>query len=169
MKYYKLDGKAYTKTRDIARILNMSLPYELTQEQCDSLGIELCDTAATQVEPTLDEVKTQRIQKLKNARDTQEVEPIEYNGKMFDYDDKARDRINTAIIALTLQGDTATIDWTTADNEDVAVTANDLRMVIAAVAVRSNKLHVAYRKAREAVEAAETKEEVETINLVLAE
>ena len=66
---------------------------------------------------------------------------------------------------MSLQGEGASIDWTTADNADVKVTANDLRMVIAAVAVRSNALHTAYRKAKEKVEVATTKEEVENVVL----
>ena len=115
--------------------------------------------------PTLEEIKQHKIAALKAERDAREVEPIEYNGHSFDYDDKARDRINAAIIALELQGEVASIDWTTADNQDVKVTANDLRMVITAVAVRSNALHTAYRAAKEQVEAAQNKEEVETIIL----
>ena len=115
--------------------------------------------------PTLEEIKQHKIAELKAARDTAEVEPIEYGGNLYDYDDKARERINVAIIALELQGEGATIDWTTADNADVKVTADDLRMVIAAVAVRSNVLHVKYRKAKAQVEAAQNKEEVETIIL----
>lgn len=166
MKYYKYDGKAYTRTRDIAHLLNMSLPYSLTQEQCDALGIELCVTDDT---PSLETLKAQKLAKLKNARDTQEVQPITYNEHSFDFDDKARDRINAAIIALDLQGEDATIEWTTADNQEVTVTANDLRMIIAAVAVRSNKLHVAYRTAKTQVEAATSAEELEVINLVLPE
>lgn len=115
--------------------------------------------------PTLEEIKAAKIAELKAQRDSKEVEPITYNGNLYDYDDKARERINAAIIALSLQGEGATIDWTTADNADVKVTANDLRMVIAAVAVRSNALHTAYRKAKEQVEAAQNKEEVEAIIL----
>lgn len=102
---------------------------------------------------------------LKRQRDTAEVEPIEYNGHSFDYDDKARDRINAAIIALELQGEGATIEWTTADNEDAVVTAQDLRMIIASVAARSNKLHTAYRAAKAQVEAASTAEEVEAVTM----
>lgn len=109
--------------------------------------------------------KPAKIAELKAERDSKEVEPITYNGNRYDYDDKARERINAAIIALDVQGADASIDWTTADNQDVKVTANDLRMVIAAVAVRSNALHTAYRKAREQVESAQNKEEVETIIL----
>lgn len=107
--------------------------------------------------------KPAKIAELKAERDSKEVEPITYNGNLYDYDDKARERINAAIIALDVQGANASIDWTTADNQDVKVTANDLRMVIAAVAVRSNLLHVAYRKAKARVEAAGSADEVNAV------
>lgn len=114
--------------------------------------------------PSLDELQKSKIAALKAARDAEEVQPIEYNSNSFDYDEKARDRINAAIIALDTQGPEATIDWTTADNKDVAVTANDLRAVIGAVAVRSNTLHVKYRNLKTQAEAAETVEELNAIN-----
>lgn len=113
--------------------------------------------------PSLQEIKAAKIAALKAERDAAEVEPIEYQGYSFDYDDKARDRINAAIVALELQGEGASIDWTTVDNADTPVTANDLKMIIAAVAVRSNKLHTAYRVSKEKVEAATTAAEVEDV------
>lgn len=116
-------------------------------------------------ERTLDEVKADKVQRLKAERDAREVETITYNGNSYDYDDKARERINAAIIALDVQGADAYIDWTTADNADVRVTANDLRMVIASVAKRSNALHVAYRAAKDKVEQAATVAEVEAVTL----
>lgn len=109
--------------------------------------------------------KPAKIAELKAERDAKEVEPITYNGNSYDYDDKARERINAAIIALDVQGADTSIDWTTADNQDVKVTANDLRMVIAMVARRSNTLHIAYREAKDKVEAATTVAEVEAITL----
>lgn len=109
--------------------------------------------------------KPAKIAALKAERDAAEVEPITYNGNRYDYDDKARERINAAIIALDVQGADASIDWTTADNADVKVTADDLRMVIAMIAQRSNALHVAYRAAKDKVEAATTVAEVEAITL----
>lgn len=115
--------------------------------------------------PSLEELKQNKISSLKEVRDTKEVEPIEYNGSLFDYDSKARERINAAIIALEVQGDNASIEWTTADDKDVTVTATDLKSVVALVAVRSNTLHVAYRKAKEAVENAQTEEELNAIIL----
>ena len=114
---------------------------------------------------TLEQLKQDKINEFKSIRDSKEVEPITYNGNRYDYDDKARERINAAIIALDVQGEGASIDWTTADNADVKVTANDLRMIIAAVAVRSNALHNAYRVAKEKVLNATTKEEVEKVVL----
>ena len=116
------------------------------------------------VPPTFEEIVAAKLSELKTTRDNLETEPIEYNGNHYDYDEKARDRINAAIIALSLQGEGASIDWTTADNQDVKVTANDLRMVIAAVAMRSNALHTAYRVAKAQVEAATTKAEIDAIN-----
>ena len=111
--------------------------------------------------------KPAKIAELKAERDAKEVEPITYNGNSYDYDDKARERINAAIIALDVQGAGISIDWTTADNTDVKVTAQDLRRVIAVVAQRSNALHVAYREAKDKVEAATTIAEVEAITISL--
>lgn len=117
----------------------------------------------TAPEKTLSELKQEKINALKVERDRLEVEPIAYNGNMFDFDDKARDRINSAIIALDRTG--TSLYWTTADNEKVLVTADDLKNVVAAVAVRSNALHVAYREAKAKVEQATTVDEVEAISL----
>lgn len=117
--------------------------------------------------PTLEEIKTAKITELKAQRDVAEVEPIEYNGHSYDYDNKARDRINAAIIALDLQGANADIAWTTADNQDVSVTVADLRAIVAAVAVRSNALHIAYRKAKAQVEAAGAADAVRAVSLKL--
>lgn len=123
----------------------------------------------TAPERTLAEVKADKVQSLKTERDSKEVEPIEYGGNLYDYDDKARERINAAIIALDVQTAqakaVASIDWTTADNQDIQVVADDLRCVIAMVAQRSNALHVAYRVAKAKVETATTVAEVETVTL----
>ncbi|WP_277248181.1 DUF4376 domain-containing protein [Phascolarctobacterium succinatutens] len=111
---------------------------------------------------TLEKLKAHKINEFKTIRDNEEAKPIVYNGNLFDFDDKARDRINSAIIALSITGQS--IEWTTADNTNVLVTADDLRNIIANVAVRSNALHTAYRAAKEKVEVATTKAEIDAIN-----
>ena len=144
--------------------------YEKSVKFCDENGCTIVDKGeyyeVVEIpQPSLGELKAAKLAELKAQRDSKEVAPIEYNGNLYDYDEKARDRINAAIIALELQGESTSIDWTTADNQDVKVTANDLRCVIATVAVRSNALHIAYRIAKEKVEEATTAAEVESIIL----
>ena len=160
---YKYKDKTYDNIYNLSEALGhegVFIPLSLSDEALAGLGVTV-----THDEEPLENVKQRKIMELKRQRDKAEVAPITYNGHIFDYDDKARDRINAAIIALSLQGEGATIDWTTADNQDVKVTANDLRMVIAAVAVRSNALHTAYRAAKEKVEAAQNKADIEKITM----
>ena len=158
---YTYKEQTYYNLYELSEVLGKDgvfIPLSISEESLKDLGV----TVNTE-EESLESVKKHKILTLKIQRDNLEVEPITYNGHIFDYDDKARDRINAAIIALSLQGEGATIDWTTADNQDVKVTANDLRMVIAAVAVRSNALHTAYRAAKEKVEVAQNKADIEKI------
>lgn len=162
IKYNYKDNK-YNSIYDLSEALGhegVFIPLSLSDEALAELGITVM-----REEEALEVIKQRKITELKYQRDEAEVTPIEYNGNLYDYDEKARDRISAAIIALELQGEGASIDWTTADNQDVKVTASDLRGIIAQVALRSDKLHTAYRKAKEKVEVATTKEEVETVKL----
>ena len=122
--------------------------------------IEITTAEKPRVIP-LDELKQAKITEFKSIRDSEEVKPIEYNDNLFDYDDKSRDRINSAIIALSITEQS--IEWTTADNTNVLVTADDLRGIVANIAVRSNELHVKYRELKERVENCTTKEELDSI------
>lgn len=131
------------------------------------LGAFPANAVFTAPQKTLDELKADKINEFKAIRDAKEVKPIQYGDNFFDYDDKARDRIAASIIALDVQGEGAKISWTTADNEDAVVTAADLRAIVAAVAVRSNLLHIAYRKAKAQVEATGSAEEVDVVTLEL--
>lgn len=160
---YTYKERTYSNLYELSEALGKDgvfIPLSIGDEALAELGVTV-----THEEEPLENVKQRKIMELKRQRDVAEVEPIEYNGHSFDYDDKARDRINAAIIALSLQGEGASIDWTTADNQDVKVTANDLRMVITAVAVRSNALHTAYRASKEKVEAAQNKADIEKITM----
>lgn len=160
---YKYKDKTYTHIYPLSEALGQEgifIPLSISEEALAELNVSV-----THEEEPLEVIKQRKIAELKYQRDEAEVEPIAYNGHSYDYDSKARDRISAAIIALELQGEGATIEWTTADNADTPVTANDLKMIIAAVAVRSNALHTAYRKAKEKVEAATTKEEVKNVVL----
>lgn len=161
---YKYKEKTYTNIYPLSEALGKEgifIPLSISEEALCKLGVEV-----THEEEPLEVIKQRKISELKYQRDMAEVEPIIYQGYSFDYDERARERINAAIIALEVAGASAALTWTTADNQDVKVTASDLRGVIAQVALRSDKLHTAYRKAKEKVEAASTKEEAEAISLL---
>ena len=160
---YTYKEQTYSNLYELSEALGKEgifIPLSITDEALKELEVDV-----TREDESLESVKEHKILTLKIQRDNLEVEPIAYNGHSYDYDSKARDRISAAIIALELQGEGATIEWTTADNDDTPVTANDLKMIIAAVAVRSNKLHTAYRVAKEKVEAATTAAEVEAVTM----
>lgn len=158
---YTYKKQNYSNLYELSEVLGKEgifIPLSITDEALKELEVDV-----KHEEESLESVKEHKILTLKIQRDNLEVEPIAYNGHSYDYDSKARDRISAAIIALELQGEGATIEWTTADNADTPVTATDLKMIIAAVAVRSNKLHTAYRIAKEKVEEATTAADVETV------
>lgn len=161
MKTYIYMEENYSNIYDLAEALakeGVFIPLSLADADLEELGVNVAET-----EEPIENVRARKIMELKRQRDAAEVEPIAYGGHLYDYDSKARDRIAAAIIALDVQGEGAKISWTTADNEDAVVTAQDLRMIIASVAARSNALHTAYRAAKAKVEAAGTAEEVRAI------
>lgn len=163
MKTYTYKANSYDNLYDLAEALAHDatfIPRTISDTELEQLGV----VVAEEEEP-IENIRARKIMELKRQRDAAEVEPVEYGGYLYDYDSQARDRIAAAIIALDVQGDGAKISWTTADNEDAVVTAQDLRMIIAAVAARSNKLHTAYRAAKAQVEAAGTATEVEAVTM----
>lgn len=163
METYTYKAKRYDNLYNLSEALGQDgvfIPRTISDTELEQLGV----VVAEEEEP-IENIRARKIMELKLQRDAAEVEPVEYGGYLYDYDSQARDRIAAAIIALDVQGDGAKISWTTADNEDAVVTAQDLRMIIASVAARSNKLHTAYRTAKAQVEAAQSKDEIDTISI----
>lgn len=114
------------------------------------------------MEISLEQCKLNKLAQLKNARDKEELSPIAYGNYWWDYDAKSFMRIQERIVELEqTQG---TISWTLADNQEInGVSADMLRGVIAAAAVRSNALHVKYKELKAEVERADSIEQLESI------
>ena len=161
MKTYTYKDNIYNNLYDLSEAMGQDgtfIPLSISDADLGCLGV-----AIGEAEEPIENIRTRKIFELKRQRDDAEVEPIAYGGHLYDYDSKARDRIAAAIIALDVQGEGASISWTKAD--DVVGTVQDLRAIVAAVAVRSNLLHIAYRTAKAQVEAARSKAEIDTIYL----
>lgn len=162
MKTYTYKDNSYDNLYDLSEAMGRDgtfIPCTISDTDLKELGVAVVETK----EPIAN-IRARKIVELKRQRDSKEVEPIAYDGHLYDYDSQARDRISAAIIWLDAQGDGAKISWTTADNVDSVVTAHDLRMIIAYAAERNNKLHTAYKSAKEQVEAAQSKAEIDTIS-----
>lgn len=163
MKTYTYKAKHYDNLYDLSEALGVDgvfIPRTISDTDLKELGVDVVEA-----EEPIENIRARKIMELKRQRDNAEVEPMEYGGHLYDYDSQSRDRISAAIIWLDAQGDDAKISWTTADNVDSAVTAHDLRMIIAYAAERNNKLHTAYNTAKEQVEAAQSKVEIDTISI----
>ena len=111
----------------------------------------------------LDEIKTIKITELKNERTIREEAPINFNGKLWDFDAKSRNRITAAITALEVS-EMEEITWTAYDDTSFIMKVDDLKGIIASAAVRGDLLHKQYRVLRDAVNAATSKEEIDAIN-----
>ena len=108
---------------------------------------------------TLDEIKAQKWDKIKSQRDQLEFSGFEFEGNTYDSDQVSQGRIMGAAAAGVDQ------TWTLANNTTVELTALQLQQLYAALQVHIASVHERGRKARLAVESAETKEEVVAIQL----
>ena len=108
---------------------------------------------------SLDELKEQRWEEIKTQRDSFEHNGFEFNGKIYDSDLTSQGRI----IAAAQLG--ATVEWTLQDNSTIWLSPADLQGLVQALAQHVTSVHERGRIARQLIFEAETKEQVEAINL----
>lgn len=108
---------------------------------------------------TLDQIKNQRWSEIKTARDQMEFGGFEFEGLIYDSDQVSQARIMGAAVAGIDQ------IWTLADNTTVELTAQQLKGLYAALQAHVASAHEKGRNARQLIYEAETKEQVEAIQL----
>lgn len=108
---------------------------------------------------TLDEIKAQKWVEIKAMRDQLEFGGFEFEGNTYDSDQVSQGRIMGAAVAGIDQV------WTLADNSTVELTAMQLQQLYAALQVHIASAHERGRIARQLIYEAETKEQVEAVNL----
>ena len=159
MKKYTYKGKQYDYLYQVKKMLpNVGIPDSVTDEQLAELGITAID-----VESSLDELKKAKLQQLKWERDRRETLPIDYKGKAYDYDDKARERMRIAQQALE-DNNIPSQTWTCADNSITELTVTDFKALNTLAAQRSGQLHEQYNKLKVYVDTLKTVEDVEVVN-----
>lgn len=113
--------------------------------------------------PTLEDLKILKIKRFKIERDHREVDKIVYNDNIFDFDDKARERMRIARADL-LSSNVSERLWTCADDKIVSLSVLDFDNINSLAATRSEQLHFQYRKLKIVVQQCETLETLEHID-----
>ena len=108
---------------------------------------------------SLDEIKFQKWTEIKFERDQLEFGGFEFEGGVYDSDQVSQGRIMGAVSAGVDQ------TWTLADNTTAELSASQLQQLYAALQARIASVHERGRIARQLIYDAETKEEVEAIQL----
>lgn len=108
---------------------------------------------------TLNEIKAQKWAEIKAMRDQLEFGGFEFDGGIYDSDQVSQGRIMGAAVAGVDQV------WTLADNSTVELTAMQLQQLYAALQAHIASAHERGRIARQLIYEAETKEQVEAIQL----
>ena len=158
MKHYIYKGKEYSSLYPVKQLLpNVGIPSTVTDEQLAAIGVTV-----KAVVPSLEEVKTSKKNALKWERDHRETLPIEYKGKAYDYDDKARERMRIAQQALE-DNNIPSQTWTCADNTDIELTVEDFKNINSLAAQRSGQLHDIYRKLCDYIDKLKTADEVNAV------
>lgn len=159
MKKYIYKNKEYSSLYPIKQLIpNYGIPTTVTDEQLKELGVEVVI-----IKPALEDVKANKKLELKHERDTREVALISYKGKQFDYDAKARERLNIARQALE-DNNLPKQMWTCADNTDIELTVEDFKNINSLAAQRSGQLHDQYRKLCDYIDTLQTAEEVKAVS-----
>lgn len=108
---------------------------------------------------TLDEIKAHKWAEIKSERDQLEFGGFEFEGNIYDSDQVSQGRIMGAAAAGLDQV------WTLADNTTVELSASQLQQLYAALQAHIASVHERGRSARQLISDAETKEQVEAVQL----
>lgn len=108
----------------------------------------------------LAEAKEAKKAEMKMKRDAGEVMPLLYNGHLYDFDEKSRERLDRKRQEIEDKGGTGTIPWTLADNTETTIGLQDFIAINSAATERAEMLHFKYRKLRQKIDDATTIEEV---------
>ena len=108
---------------------------------------------------SLDEIKAQKWAEIKSQRDRLEFGGFAFEGNVYDSDQVSQGRIMGAVSAGVDQ------TWTLADNTTVELSASQLQQLYAALQAHIASVHERGRIARQLIFDAETKEQVEAVQL----
>ena len=108
---------------------------------------------------SLDEIKAQKWDEIKYERNLIEFGGFEFDGGIYDSDQVSQSRVMGAAVAGVDQ------IWTLADNTTIDLSASQLQQLYATLQAHIASVHERGRIARQLIFDAETKEQVEAVQL----
>ena len=112
------------------------------------------------------EYKKAAKQFINQIRDSEETEGFEYVGKTFQSDQRSADRIlvaANAAVASIFSSQPFSVTWTTSDNSEVTLNAQETLGMNAALATLGVSLHGQAKLYKEQIDAAQDKNEVDAV------
>lgn len=114
-------------------------------------------------ESTLENEKLLHWENIKKLRSLSEVQPLLFDGNLYDADFVSQQRISGAVQLATLAPAEWTIDWTLANNSTLTLTKVQVISLGIALAQRTNDIYAYSRVIRESIDAAESIEDLNEI------
>lgn len=153
-----------------------SIIFDTPQQKTDYWDFSLCLFVSIGIQPsphhtfnyaakqwidprTIEDIKAQKWTEIKSQRDQLEFGGFEFDGNIYDSDQVSQGRITGAASAGIDQ------TWTLADNTTVELSASQLQQLYAALQAHIASAHERGRIARQLIFDAETKEQVEAVQL----
>jgi hypothetical protein len=112
------------------------------------------------------EYKKAAKQFINQIRDSEETEGFSYMGKTFQSDERSADRIlvaANAAVASIFSSQPFSVTWTTSDNSEVTLNAQETLGMNAALATLGVSLHGQAKLYKEQIDAAQDKNEVDAV------
>jgi len=130
---------------------------------CPKDATHIINNTPATIEPVIpiETIKSERLTRLKNARDAEESGGFTFMGKDFDSDPLSIQRIT--VTAMAAQGSELSIDWTCKDGTTATLNSAQLKGMLVTMVQRGDTIHKKWRQRKQAVLSASTKEEVEAI------
>jgi hypothetical protein len=135
-----------------------------TKHECTDAGVALPSGASLTEIKLLPDIKLELRTKVNEIRNELEVSGFPYMGKVFDSDPRSFLRIATANDAA-LKSPDFQVEWTTKDNSKILLNATEMLGVLPALAVHGQAIFSHSVTLKEAIEAAETLEALQAIDI----
>jgi len=112
---------------------------------------------------SLDELREKKWAAVKVSRELAEFSTFEWDGSVFQADERSQARLQSALSEALRVGDTFTVEWTLADNTTRVLFASDVASALGTLGAHTLAVHARARVLRAAIDAALNESDLDAI------